>query len=60
MFVRNLTGRYKHPGQPQKLTLYLQGPDEPLRDYLTRWTELRNSREGVHEVQAIQYFIDGC
>ncbi|KAI4972667.1 hypothetical protein ZWY2020_003592 [Hordeum vulgare] len=33
---------------------------EPLRDYVTRWTELRNSYEGVHEVQAIQYFIDGC
>ncbi|KAE8781501.1 Endoglucanase 3 [Hordeum vulgare] len=25
-----------------------------------RWMELRNSCEGVHEVQAIQYFIDGC
>lgn len=35
-------------------------PDEPLRDYVTCWTELRNSCEGVHEVQAIQYFIDGC
>ncbi|KAI5007023.1 hypothetical protein ZWY2020_046971 [Hordeum vulgare] len=38
----------------------VQRPDEPLRDYVTRWTELRNSCEGVHEVQAIQYFIDGC
>ncbi|KAE8772514.1 Endoglucanase 3 [Hordeum vulgare] len=27
---------------------------------VTKWTELRNSCEGVHEVQAIQYFIDGC
>ena len=36
------------------------GPSEPLRDYLTRWTELRNSYEGVHEVQAIHYFIDDC
>ena len=38
----------------------LQRPDEPLRDYVMRWTELRNSCEGVHEVQAIQYFIDDC
>ncbi|KAI4999590.1 hypothetical protein ZWY2020_004179 [Hordeum vulgare] len=38
----------------------VQRPDEPLPDYVTRWTELRNSCEGVHEVQAIQYFIDGC
>jgi hypothetical protein len=25
-----------------------------------RWTELRNSCEGVHEVQAIQHFTEGC
>ena len=38
----------------------VQKPGEPLYDFLTRWTELRNSCEGVHDVQAIQYFIDGC
>ncbi|KAI4987835.1 hypothetical protein ZWY2020_028593 [Hordeum vulgare] len=38
----------------------VQRPDEPLRDYVTRRTEVRNSCEGVHEVHAIQYFIDGC
>ena len=38
----------------------MQGPDESTRDYLTRWAELRNSCEGVHEVQAIEYFIAGC
>src|SRR3954465_5143184 len=31
-----------------------------LRDYLSRWIELKNSCEGVHEIQAIQYFTDGC
>ncbi|KAE8767839.1 Endoglucanase 3 [Hordeum vulgare] len=36
----------------------VQKPDEPLRDYITRWIELWNSCEGVHEVQAIQYFIE--
>ena len=38
----------------------MQGPDESTRDYLTRWAELRNSCEGVHEVQAIEYFTAGC
>ena len=33
---------------------------ESTRDYLTRWTKLRNSCEGVHEVQAIEYFTAGC
>ena len=38
----------------------MQGPAESTRDYLTRWAELRNSCEGVHEVQAIEYFTAGC
>ncbi|KAI5014694.1 hypothetical protein ZWY2020_056084 [Hordeum vulgare] len=59
-FVRNFTGTYKRPGRPRELAMCIQKADEPLRDYVTRWTELRNSCEGVHEVQAIQYFIDGC
>ena len=37
-----------------------QGPTETGREYVTRWTKLRNSCEGVHEVQAIQYFVSGC
>ncbi|KAI5003259.1 hypothetical protein ZWY2020_030419 [Hordeum vulgare] len=59
-FVRNFTGTYKRPGRSRELAMCVQKADEPLRDYVTRWTELRNSREGVHEVQAIQYFMDGC
>ncbi|KAE8816942.1 Endoglucanase 3 [Hordeum vulgare] len=59
-FVRNFTGTYNHPGRPRELAMCVQRPDEPLRDYVTRWTELRNSREGVHEVQATKYFINGC
>ena len=37
----------------------MQGKDEPLRDYLSRWIKLKNSCEGVHEIQAIHYFTDG-
>ncbi|KAI5016516.1 hypothetical protein ZWY2020_006367 [Hordeum vulgare] len=59
-FVRNFTDTYKLPGRPRELAMCVQKADEPLRDYVTRWTELRTSYEGVHEVQAIQYFIDGC
>ncbi|KAI4972807.1 hypothetical protein ZWY2020_003732 [Hordeum vulgare] len=59
-FVRNFTGTYKRPGRPRELAMCVQRPDKRLRDYVTRWTELHNSCEGVHEVQAIQYFIDGC
>ena len=33
---------------------------EPDRDYLTRWSSLRNTCEGVHEIQAVGFFINGC
>jgi hypothetical protein len=59
-FIKNFTGTYKRPPRPRHLALCKQGPDEPDRDYLTRWSELRNSCEGVGEEQAIGYFTDGC
>ena len=59
-FICNFTCTYKRPPKPHQLSLCVQGPDESTRDYLTRWAELRNSCEGVHEVQAIEYFTAGC
>jgi hypothetical protein len=59
-FIRNFTSTYKRPPKPRQLSLCVQGPNESTHDYLTRWAELRNSCEGVHEVQAIEYFTAGC
>ena len=59
-FIRNFTSTYKRAPKPRQLSLCVQGPTESTRDYLMHWTELRNSCEGVHEVQAIKYFITGC
>src|SRR3954468_10424706 len=59
-FVHNFTSTYERPNLPRQLALCVQGKDEPLRDYLSRWIKLKNSCEGVHEIQAIQYFTDGC
>ena len=58
--MRNFTGAYKRPGCPSQLAMCVQGPAETGREYLARWTELRNSCEGVHEVHPIQYFVNGC
>ena len=58
--MRNFTGTYHRPGRPRQLALCVQGVNESDRDYLMRRTELRNNCEGVHEVQAIQFFTDGC
>jgi hypothetical protein len=49
VFIKNFTGTYKRPPRPRQLALYKQGLDEPDRDYLTRWSELHNSCEGVGE-----------
>ena len=59
-FIRNFTSTYKRAPKPRQLSLCVQGPAESTRDYLTRWAELRNSCEGVHDVQAIEYFTAGC
>jgi hypothetical protein len=59
-FIKNFTGTYKRSPHPRQLALCKQGLNEPERDYLTRWSELRNSCEGVGEEQPIGYFMDGC
>jgi hypothetical protein len=60
VFIKNFTGTYKRPPRPHQLVLCKQGLDESDRDYLTRWSELHNSCEGVGKEQAIGYFTDGC
>jgi hypothetical protein len=58
-FIQNLTMTYKRPPRLRQLALCKQGGDEPDRDYLTRWSEVRNSCKGIGEEQAIGYFTDG-
>ena len=59
-FISNFTGTYHHPGHPQQLAMCKQGLRETDREYLTRWCELRNSCEGVHEIQVVGFFVPGC
>ena len=60
MFNRNFTGTYLRPGNAQLLAMCRQKEGESDRAYLTRWTSLRNSCEGILELQAVQYFVQGC
>ena len=59
VFNRNFTGTYLRPGNAQLLAMCKQNDDESDRAYLTRWTSLRNSCEGILELQDVQYFIQG-
>jgi hypothetical protein len=59
-FVHNFSTTYTHPGRPRQLAQCIQGKTESDNDYLQWWTALHNTCEEVLEVQAIQYFTDGC
>ena len=50
-FIHNFTSTYDRPNLPRQLALCVQGKDEPSE--ITRWIKLKNSCEGVHEIQAI-------
>ncbi|KAM0839317.1 hypothetical protein ACQ4PT_060393 [Festuca glaucescens] len=59
-FVSNFSSTYKRPNRPQQLSLCQQRKNETDREYLTRWSAMRNSCEGVIEAQAISWFANGC
>ena len=59
-FNSNFSSTYQRPNRPQQLSMCRQREDETDRDYLTRWSTLRNSCEGVIESQAIAWFAQGC
>lgn len=60
LFVSNFSSTYKRPNKPHTLALCQQKPNEPDRDFLTRWYNVRNSCERVIESQAIAWFAQGC
>ena len=60
VFNRNFTGTYLRPGNAQLLAMCRQKKGKLDRAYLTRWASLRNSCEGILELQAVQYFIQDC
>ena len=59
-FITNFTSTYQRPNHPQQLAMCKQRENETDRQYLTRWSQMRNSCEGVIEQQAISWFAQGC
>ena len=59
-FNSNFSSTYQRPNRPQQLSMCRQREDETDREYLTRWSTIRNSCEGVIESQAIAWFAQGC
>ena len=60
MFLSNFSSMYRRPNRPQALRDCRQGEFETDREYLTRWSIVRNSCEGVDERSAINWFTEGC
>ena len=59
-FNSNFASTYRRPNRPQLLQACKQEDNETDREFLTRWSNVRNSCEGVIEAQAIAWFADGC
>jgi hypothetical protein len=58
-FTKNFEGTYKRSCNVGDLQRCVQQPDESSRAFLSRWLDMKNSCEGVHEQTAIIAFIDG-
>ena len=41
-FVSNFSSTYRRPNRPQQLSMCQQREDETDREYLTRWSTIRN------------------
>ena len=59
-FKSNFATTYRRPNWSQQLADCKQRENETDRDWLTRWTQTRNSCEGVVDAQAISWFANGC
>src|SRR3954452_6105145 len=60
MFFTNFSSTYCRPNSPQSLRDCKQHEHETDREYLTRWSTIRNTCEGVEEKPAIGCFTEGC
>jgi hypothetical protein len=58
-FIANFASTYRRPNRSQLLANYKQRSNETDREYLTRWSNVRNSRDAVSEQQAIGWFAQG-
>ncbi|KAI4994120.1 hypothetical protein ZWY2020_028397 [Hordeum vulgare] len=59
VFVRTFEGTFKCPAGLVELQHCVQKPNEPLRDFIQRWTTLYHTMENVTEHQAVCAFKAG-
>ena len=53
-FIANFQSTYQRPNGSQQLCDCKQRENESVRDFLTRWSTVKNSCEGVQESRAVQ------
>ena len=56
-FTQHLSCTYKRPKAYPELLCCTQETNESSRDFIARWTEMKNSCKGVSEMQAIHAFM---
>ena len=58
-FTKTFAATYKRPASIEDLRSCTQKRGESIRSDISRWTNVRNSAEGVSEERAIDAFIAG-
>jgi hypothetical protein len=58
-FNHNFEGTEKRSYTAGDLARCRKKLDESSRDYLTRWITIKNACENMHDIQAIDYFVEG-
>ena len=58
-FIENFKSTYKRPASLEELRACKHGSRESLRNYIQRWTILKNSAEGISDESAIDAFRRG-
>ena len=56
VFIQHFQGTYKRPKSITDLLRCVQAKNESSREFVSRWSEVKNACEGVFETQAIHAF----
>ena len=59
VFTQHFRGTYKRPKNLNDLYRCVQYDNEANVDFISRWTALKNSCEGVSDLQAMHAFVQG-
>lgn len=58
VFINNFEGTYQRPGRGYDLHNFIQGDNEPVRDFIAIWLKKRNTCTNISDETTIDVFIN--